>query len=283
MKPSASSTRTAIRHISRQKVNEYLIHIDIGLHSSFLARNVNIDLFQPAFMRKNLPVLLLNDGQDARLLKLHNTLTDRYQSNAENDVIVVGIHAGDRMHEYGVAHIPDYKGRGSKAASYENFIKKELLPFLYHQFGIKLQPQLSAFAGFSLGGLSAIDLVWRNPDLFSRAGVFSGSLWWRKKSLTGGYEDSDRIMHALIAAGPKKNGLRFWFQAGTCDETADRNNNGVIDVIDDTLDLIEKLRQVGYSDKDIRYVQVEGGEHNFNTWSEVFPNFVQWAFDENNA
>ena len=31
-----------------------------------------------------------------------------------------------------------------------------------------------AIAGFSLGGLSAIDTAWSNPGIFSIVGVFSG-------------------------------------------------------------------------------------------------------------
>ena len=73
--------------------------------------------------------------------------------------------------------------------------------------------------------------------------------------------------------------MKFWLEAGTADETEDRNNNGIIDAIDDTMDLIKILEEKGYrQDEDICYEEVEGGEHNYDTWSKVLPKFLQWAF-----
>ena len=72
--------------------------------------------------------------------------------------------------------------------------------------------------------------------------------------------------------------MRFWFQTGTLDESCDRNNNGVIDSIDDTLDLITELKLLGYGDEDIKYLEVEGGKHHPKTWKGVLPDFLEWAF-----
>ena len=48
--------------------------------------------------------------------------------------------------------------------------------------------------------------------------------------------------------------MKFFFECGTADEKEDRNENGVIDSIDDTLDLIATLKNKGYdSGKDISY------------------------------
>jgi predicted alpha/beta superfamily hydrolase len=95
-----------------------------------------------------------------------------------------------------------------------------------------------------LGGLSAVDLVGQHPYAFCRVGVFSGSFWWRKKAYDDGYDDeNDRMMHVTIRRNSLKKGLKFWLQVGTNDETDDRNNNGVIDAIDDTLDIIYELKR----------------------------------------
>ena len=40
--------------------------------------------------------------------------------------------------------------------------------------------------------------------------------------------------------------MKFYFECGTADESADRNQNGVIDSIDDTKDLISTLIEKGY-------------------------------------
>ena len=57
-----------------------------------------------------------------------------------------------------------------------------------------------AFAGFSLGGLMALDIVWKHPNQFSKAGIFSGSLWWRSIDQTEEEYDDDkhRIMQQPV-------------------------------------------------------------------------------------
>lgn len=74
-----------------------------------------------------------------------------------------------------------------------------------------------------------------------------------------------------------KKDLSFWFECGTNDETTDRNNNGIIDSIEDTLELIDELHLIGYSKESTAYVEVENGEHNFDTWKNVFSDFLDWT------
>jgi enterochelin esterase-like enzyme len=182
------------------------------------------------------------------------------------------------LQEYGTASQADYKQRGSKAQNHTNFITQELLPHLQKKFSIKNEGNV--IAGLSLGGLSAMDIGWNNPKIFLKIGVFSGSFWWRQKSEENGYTDeNDRIIHNIVKLGTYKKGMKFWFEAGTNDEESDRNNNGIIDAIDDTLDLIKELEKKGYiKDSDLIYRQIEDGEHNLSTWRKVLPEFLIWAF-----
>jgi enterochelin esterase family protein len=62
------------------------------------------------------------------------------------------------------------------------------------------------------------------------------------------------------------------------DETSDRNGNGIIDSIDDTLDLIKELKQIGYADDDIRYINDEEGKHDVETWGKAMPQFLIWGW-----
>ncbi|WP_255069802.1 esterase family protein [Lacihabitans sp. LS3-19] len=244
-----------------------------------MKRDVVYDLIIPSssYFIESVPTLLMNDGQDYEQLELETLARNHYQNGGEAFVFV-GIHTNEnRLKEYGTSNIPDYKGRGSLATAYMNFIVSELLISLRNNYPIIVNFSKTGFCGFSLGGLSAIDIAWENPHLFSKVGVFSGSFWWRDKAYEDGYQDDiDRIMHNKIRNSEHKKGLKFWFECGTNDETADRNNNGIIDAIEDTLDLISELRKKNYSDEDITYVEVKGGEHNFGTWKKVFPNFLEW-------
>lgn len=256
----------------------------VSLDSKELDRKVRVDLFYPQHLSraKNAPpypVLLLNDGQDMQAIALAETLSVLWKEKRLPELFIAAIHAGDRLHEYGTARCLDYAGRGSKATAYTQFVVETLRPWLLKHYPLKQEKEDWFIAGFSLGGLSALDIAWNRPAIFSKVGVFSGSLWWRSKSFTEADPDGHRIAHQMIGEGSLRPGMKFWLQAGTLDETDDRNNNGIIDAIDDTLHLMDELAALGYHrDKDMVYVQVEGGRHDTQTWGQVMPTFLQWLF-----
>jgi enterochelin esterase family protein len=254
---------------------------NITINSILLNREVTCTLVMPdeQEITEPLNLLLLNDGQELENLQLLATLEQLYNTNRIKPVLVVAIHAGeDRIQEYGIAGKPDFKKRGSKADIYTEFIKTELLPQIKEQTGIS-DFETKAFAGFSLGGLSAFDIAWNNSDTFDKVGVFSGSFWWRSKDLAKGYTDADRIMHSVIRNTSIKPDLQFWLQTGTKDEITDRKKNGIIDAIDDTIDLVKELENKGYTrPADIQYVEIVGGTHDTATWGKALPKFLVWAF-----
>lgn len=259
-----------------------LIVEQLALASRDLKRQVILDFYLPKNIidPASMSLLLINDGQNLEEMPFSEMLNSLLGSTQVRPLLCVGIHAGrDRKNEYGISGIPDYEGRGAKAEAYENFIMGQLLPFVHSHYGIE-QFQDIGFAGFSLGGLTAIDIVWKHPDVFSIAGVFSGSLWWRSKPLGKDYnDDTDRIMHQNIRKGKYHEGLKFYFTTGSKDETADRNGNGIIDSIDDTLDLISELEKHGYSKvTDIGYINYDDGKHDIPTWGRALPQFLLWGW-----
>lgn len=228
------------------------------------------------------PVLYLNDGQDIAALSLESTIEEMLAAGKIPPFITVGIHAtADRLSIYGTAQQTDFAGRGDKAAAYTRFVLDELKPYLATTYRIQPEAASQYLAGCSLGGLSAMDIMWHHPEAFSRVGVFSGSFWWRSRDIGAGYvEATDRIMHALVRAGTYHPGQKYWFEAGTEDEASDRNNNGIIDAIEDTLDLMWELWKKGYQpERDVHYHEVAGGRHNQETWGLAMPHFLTWLFD----
>jgi enterochelin esterase-like enzyme len=264
------------------KIEEGMLE-SIELHSKNIKRTVQIDFYESANVNPSAEcdLLLMNDGQDLVKMNFGDLFKSLYETNPMKPVIVAGIHCGpDRKNEYGMSAGPDYKGSGAKAKSYEKFIIKELLPFIKNRFKY-LNIAETSFAGFSLGALSAFDIAWNNPDVFSLAGVFSASLWWRtidKDDKT--YNPwTHRMMHKQVAAGEFRKGMKFFFECGEHDEEEDRNRNGVIDSIDDTLDLMRLLIKKGYREgKDIYYLQLPDGKHDVPSWAKALPTFMLWAW-----
>jgi enterochelin esterase-like enzyme len=251
--------------------------------SAHLGRYVIADVYLPKNIESPscLSLLIINDGQDLEDMPFAPMLDGLLSAGQIKPVLCVGLHCNKyRRDEYGTATTLDYAGRGTRSAAYQAFIVDELLPFLHQEYGIESFHR-KAIAGFSLGGLSAIDTAWNHPGVFSAVGVFSGSLWWRSKDFGEGYIDNEhRIMQQQIRQGDYQPQLRFYFMTGSLDETADRNNNGVIDSIDDTLDLIKELEALGYNrEKDIHYINYEDGRHDVRSWGRAMPAFLLWNWN----
>ena len=252
--------------------------------SRFLDRDVKVDFYFPPekINLSNVSLLLINDGQDLVTMNFEEIFADLYETNSINHLFCVGIHCSkDRKNEYGTANFLDYKGRGAKAALYNRFILEELIPFIRKSLAVHSFRE-KCMAGFSLGGLCALDMVWNHPAEFSKVGVFSGSLWWRDKD----QDDIDfdekinRIMHRQVSQSNNfYPWLKFFFEVGTLDEVADRNKNGIIDSIDDTVSFIDILVKKGYDRKtDIEFLELLEGRHDVPTWANAFPEFLKWGW-----
>ena len=249
--------------------------------SNYLDREIILDFYLPTHVlnQSNISLLLINDGQNLAEMEFENMLEDNW--DIITPLMCVGIHCGkDRKNEYGTVDVLDYKGRGTKAKAYQQFIFEELMPYIrkaYHLHSFKEK----SFCGFSLGALSALDIVLNNPYEFSKVGLFSASLWWRTVSQDNKLFDENfhRIMHMKIRQGGDYPWLKFFFETGTKDETADRNGNGIIDAIDDTISLIDELVLKGYDrEKDIKYLELTDGRHDIATWAKAFPEFLKWGW-----
>jgi enterochelin esterase-like enzyme len=231
--------------------------------------------------------LYVNDGQGVGELHLAETLGRLYLSQELRPLIVIAVAAMDRRREYGAsdghASIPCDFGdglpaRGDRALEYERFMVSELVPWVRTSFRASRAPRDTGLLGASLGGLAAFNIAWNRSDVFGLAGALSASFWWRETAGSLENRQASRIMHRLVRQGTRKP-LRAWFEAGTEDERSDRNGNGVIDVIEDTLDLIAELEKKGYArGRDIAYVEVPGGKHSYETWAPLMPAFLRWAY-----
>lgn len=259
---------------------EKALSVSIESHlipSNMLGRTVIIDCYIPAQQSKGeISLLLINDGQDLPKMPFDEILDILFVTKTIKPVFCVGIHcAPDRKNEYGTAKVLDYKGRGAKSLAYSFFIMQELIPFLNTKYS-QYKFSEKSFAGFSLGGLCAMDIVWNFSNEFTNMGAFSGSFWWRDKAHEDGDfdEDHDRIMHRQVREGEYKPWLKFFFETGTQDEKGDRNNNGIIDSIDDTLTLIAELTAKGYDEHNITYLELKEGRHDVATWAKAFPSFL---------
>lgn len=224
-------------------------------------------------------LLLLNDGQDVEKLRVKGIVDSLNSKKLIQPLVVVAINAFDRMQEYGVAGNPDYLGNGASAQKYADFIINELLPFIKKQSGVRKFNSIT-LAGCAAGGLSAFDAAWDNADKIDKVGVFSGTFGYRDKDVTDSTysDDKDRLIINKIRSSRKRPHLKYWFYASGNEEAGDRDKDGIIDVIDDTQDLIDLIKKKKVCPpQDIVYTEIKEGKADYDSWSKVFPQFLIWA------
>lgn len=263
---------------SKNKINQQ----DDEIYSRHLQRHVKLTIISTPMPndKTEMNLLILNDGQEMGKFRVKEILDSLNRKKLIKPLLIVGVHAGDRMKEYGVAGYADYLKRGDKANHYDAFINNELYPFAKKNATVR-KFKTVAIAGCSLGGLSAFDIAWNRADKIDKVGVFSGAFWWRDKDdKAADYSDEkNRIIFTKLKASRKKPALKYWFYTGGHEETGDRDKDGIIDVMDDTKDLIEliKNKNVCLPD-DIKFTEDANGKHDYDSWSKQLPGFLVWAF-----
>ncbi len=226
-------------------------------------------------------VLYVNDGQDLPVMGLEQDLNALYAAAELEPMIVVGIPASDdRGDEYGTGLIKNVDGAGARAQDYIDFLLQEVVPLANSHYRTLRGPQNTALIGWSLGGLTAFYVGWNYPDQIGITGAFSGSFWWRTS--INSLQDllDSRVAQKMVRESSIKPPLRMWFSAGTGEfPFQDRDQNGIVDMVQDTTDLVADLAQKGYQEgTDYLYEQIEGGTHDQATWATVLPDFLRWAF-----
>jgi enterochelin esterase-like enzyme len=252
------------------------------LYSRHLQRQVKLTIISTPIPddKAELNLLILNDGQDMGKLNIKAIADSLYKKNLIQPLIIVGITAGDRMKEFGVAGTKDFMNRGDKADNYAAFIDNELYAFAKKKAGVRKFKSV-VLAGFSLGGLSAFDIAWDHADKIDKVGVFSGSFWWRDKDdKAADYsDDKNRIIINKIRSSRKKPHLQYWFYAGASEETGDRDKDGITDVVDDTRDLVALIKSKNVClPEEVIYNEEANGKHDQTSWSKQLPAFLIWAF-----
>ncbi len=252
------------------------------IYSRHLQEHVKLTIISTAIpeTKNEMNLLILNDGQDADKFRIKIIVDSLYRKKLIAPLLVVAVHAGRREEWYGVAGKPDFENRGKKADKYAAFIDNELYPYIKKNAGVRSFKSV-VIAGASLGGLSAMDIAWNNADKIDRVGVFSGSFWWRDKDQTAitYTEAANRILLSSIQQSRKRPHLKYWMYAGLQEEKSDRDKDGIIDVVDDTKDLLQIIEDKKVCPPgDIVYVESLNGLHDYAAWSKALPEFLLWAF-----
>ncbi len=133
---------------------------------------------------KKYPVLYMHDGQNlfddytsySGEWKVDEILDSLYKTK-NFSIIVVGIDNGEmlRINEYLPWDNKKYgKGEGQ---AYVDFIVQDLKPMIDKRYRTLSDRENTAIMGSSMGGLISHYAIFKYPEVFSKAGVFSPAYW----------------------------------------------------------------------------------------------------------
>lgn len=247
-----------------------------------------------AFTQARYEVLYVNDGQDMEAVGMAPTLERLYARYAITRIIVVAIDMPpDRMAGYGlfdrakghaIAAPTQYGAVGANAQLYATWLTQALVPAIDARYRTLAHAEGRTLLGWSLGALSAFGIGWQYPELFGRVGAFSPSFWLATDRRDVASVQATRIVHRLVDTSPPAPRPKLFFGVGTQEEIDDRDGDGVIDVLDDTRDVIDRImdRRTGETSggadaEGAMLFLLEGGRHDQPSWARMLPAFLRWA------
>lgn len=211
------------------------------------------------------PVLYMHDGQNlfedstsfAGEWGIDETL-DSLSLKFEFNLIVVGIDNGgeNRIHELTAwDHLQYGKAEGE---AYMSFIVDIVKPYIDKNYRTKPDRSNTAIMGSSLGGLISHYGIYKYPEVFSKAGIFSPSYWWGP----GPFEQVEGASLPVDA--------RLSFLMG------EKEGEGMMVPMQE---MVRKILERGHPVNGLSSKINPEGEHNEKFWRSEFPEAILWLFE----
>ncbi len=214
--------------------------------------------------QQDYPVLYMHDAQnlfdDATSFsgewEVDESLNQLFEQG-DDGIIVIGIENGGatRLSEYTPWSNPQYGG--GEGAAYMDFIVETLKPHVDANYRTKPEREHTGIMGSSLGGLISLYGIIRHQDVFSKAGVFSPSLWF-----------TTDIYDYVMQTG-KEEDVRIYFVAGEQESAT---------MVTDLNNMQSTLIDAGFAEQELFLLTHADGQHSEWYWAREFPAAYEWLF-----
>lgn len=242
------------RSIGIESEKIFLKHPDI-VAEKFMDRDLYIYLPEDyENSNKIYPVLYMLDGQNLFIDNLGSSYEWKMDEIAKrlkkegkiDDLIIVGISSSysKRGEEYIAfkTESPDFKPEGYIHAE---FIVKKIIPHIEDEYRVSRDREKRAIMGSSYGGLMAMTMIDKYPEVFSFAGVVAP---WVPEN---GFKQFKSTAKADV---------RIWVDSGSQD---------LSDIIIDARQLTDLLIEEGYEyGRELVFYEVKDSTHNELDWAE---------------
>ena len=159
----------------------------------------------------------------------------------------------------GASRLDDLANR----AWFVDFIGNEVVSWVRARWHVSHDPRRSLITGSSAGGLAAVHIALRRPDLFGNALSQSGAFWRGNEAANGPpYE-----WLVTQAARWRRGLVRVWLEVGST-EGRRAMGGGAPSILSANRAMCATLRAKGY---DVTYVEVPNGVHAPETWVARLP------------
>lgn len=235
------------------------------VHSKYLERDRDVIVWFPpgyeARPTKRYPVLYMHDGR-----QVFDPATSTWGKDWQVDEIAQGMILNGEVEPFIVVAADctdarrDEYSPAQKGDDYLRFLIEELKPMVDATW--RTEPERSAIAGSSMGGLISFYAAWKRADVYFGAACLSPAFVERYG------QECFRMVGADRGNLPN---LRLFLSCGGAAglET---------ELLDGTLKMADRLRGVGYPEKDLT-VRIESwAEHNEEAWARMTPHWLRFLF-----
>ena len=170
-----------------KKEPEYDVE-DVTFHSAILSADIKLKIYLPPGYSEgeDYPVLyFLPDygGSAYTVMDQYDTAQTAQRLIQDGRIAPIIIAAIDMDRSFGlnsadtVETVESASGKLFEKGRYEDYFIQEIVPFIDERYKTDAQKDARYIGGYSMGGFAALHISLRNPDMFSKAGGHSPSIF----------------------------------------------------------------------------------------------------------
>jgi len=274
--PGMNSADAPRQSTSSQNANPVGSHVVYqNIYSDSLQASIGFAIYLPAGYDadKRYPVLYSLYGYGGNQYSMFNGFMSLNRTAdtmiAEGRLLPLIIVVPDYKNSFGVnsTQAQNPNSGGGTIGLYEDYLIKELIPYIDQQFNTDTRREGRFIEGYSMGGFAALYLGFNYPELFSKIGAHSSALWdYTNKDMFIGQRD-------WLYTSPELRARRDPFLLAQSRDL--RATDVYLDV--GTEDSLYKVNQIFYRHLLTQGIRVQwqsaSGGHNAVYWSANIENY----------
>lgn len=205
--------------------------------------------------RGHYPVIYLLDGAE-NFNSVVSITEHMEESSLCPPMIVVGIVHANRLSELTTASDKEFKGFVGNGEKFMSFVEKELIPHIDLTYPTTTY---RTFIGHSVGGLTVMNTLIQNPNLFNAYVSLDGALWWNKTKVVE--EAKEKLATQNYKGKVLYMAMANRLERGVDTLSVQNDTTGSTDLIRANLKFIKELKKANQNQLRYNYKFYENDNH----------------------